>query len=43
VHPMVLRRYEDGSLTARWNAGPTRAANRLSADERRLLCVLRGS
>jgi DNA topoisomerase-1 len=43
VHPMVIKRYEDGSLTERWNAGPTRAANRVTAEERRLLCILRGS
>ena len=43
VHPTVLKRYEDGSLAQRWNAGPKRAANHLNAGERRLLCILRGS
>jgi DNA topoisomerase-1 len=43
VHPIVVKRYEDGSLAERWNAGPARGANRLSTDERRLLHVLRGS
>jgi DNA topoisomerase I len=40
VHPTVLERYEDGTLTALWEAGPKRAAHGVSADERRLLHVL---
>jgi DNA topoisomerase-1 len=43
VHPTVIRRYEDGSLAQRWAEGPARAANRVSADERKLLHVLRTS
>lgn len=41
VHPVVLTRFQDGSLAERWAAGPSRAASGLSADERRLLAVLR--
>lgn len=40
VHPTVVKRYEDGSLPELWAAGPSRAANRLSAEERKLLHVL---
>jgi DNA topoisomerase-1 len=43
VHPSILKRFEDGSLVDEWNAGPSRAANHLTADERRLLHVLRAS
>jgi DNA topoisomerase-1 len=43
VHPTVIKRYEDGSLSELWAAGPARAANRVSADERKLLGVLRSS
>jgi DNA topoisomerase-1 len=41
VHPTVIKRYEDGSLPERWAAGPSRGANKLSADERRLLALLK--
>ncbi|MEY2396968.1 MAG: topoisomerase [Actinomycetota bacterium] len=41
VHPTVLRRYEDGTLGDLWASGPSRAAHGNSADERRLLVVLR--
>jgi len=41
VHPTILRRYEDGSLAELWAAGPKRAAHGVTADERRLLHVLR--
>lgn len=41
VHPTVIRLYEAGSLVERWRAGPSRAAGGLTADERRLLHVLR--
>jgi DNA topoisomerase-1 len=43
VHPTVIKRFEEGSLVDAWNAGPSRGANHLSADERRLLHVLRAS
>jgi DNA topoisomerase-1 len=41
VHPTVLTAFEKGKLAALWEQGPTRAANRLSVDERKLLVVLR--
>jgi DNA topoisomerase-1 len=41
VHPAVIARFEDGSLAEQWAAGPSRGANKLTADERRLLAVLR--
>jgi DNA topoisomerase-1 len=41
VHPAVLRRYQDGSLPRLWAAGPSRPARGISADERRLLGLLR--
>jgi DNA topoisomerase-1 len=41
VHPTVLRRYEAGTLSALWDAGPNRAANGVTVAERRLLHVLR--
>jgi DNA topoisomerase-1 len=40
VHPTVIRRFEEGTLAQRWAEGPTRAANRLAANERKLLHVL---
>jgi DNA topoisomerase I len=43
VHPTVIKAFEDGTLAEGWSAGPSRGANHLSADERRLLCILRGS
>jgi DNA topoisomerase-1 len=41
VHPTVLTSFEKGKLAELWEQGPTRAANRLSVDERKLLVVLR--
>ncbi|HUR77491.1 MAG TPA: hypothetical protein VMZ22_06065 [Acidimicrobiales bacterium] len=40
VHPVILKRFEDGTLPKRWNAGPSRAAGGLTRDERRVLHVL---
>ena len=42
VHPKVLRAFETGALQRVWNEGPGRGAKGLTADERRLLAVLRG-
>lgn len=42
VHPKVLDSFERGVLQPRWEAGPSRAKAGLSADERKLLVVLRG-
>jgi DNA topoisomerase-1 len=43
VHPAVTTAFEEGRLQRWWEAGPNRAAKGLSADERRLLLVLRRS
>lgn len=40
VHPAVIRRYEDATLPALWAEGPSRSANRVTANERKLLHVL---
>ena len=40
VHPVVLRAFENGTLADKWEAGPSRAANRLSVNERKLLALL---
>ncbi len=40
VHPVILSSFERGTLPELWTAGPTRARNHVSADERRLLHVL---
>jgi len=41
VHPGVVDAYLDGSLPARWAAGPARQAKRMLAQERKLLHFLR--
>jgi DNA topoisomerase-1 len=41
VHPKVIDAYIDGTIAERWDSGPRRAAGGLSADERRLLALLR--
>lgn len=41
VHPAIPAAYASGQLADWWRDGPTRAAARLAADERRLLGVLR--
>ncbi|MDP1793080.1 MAG: hypothetical protein Q8K63_02990 [Acidimicrobiales bacterium] len=41
VHPAIIRRYEDETLADLWADGPSRAAHRLSANERKLLHVLK--
>jgi DNA topoisomerase-1 len=40
IHPIVIERYEDGTLPARWAKGPTRDGHGLIAEERRLLVLL---
>jgi DNA topoisomerase-1 len=40
VHPDVVEAYLDGSLTERWEAGPSRPGRRLITEERRLLALL---
>lgn len=40
IHPAVVTAFEEGDLVTRWQAGPSRAARGLSADERRLLHLL---
>ncbi|MEY2405430.1 MAG: topoisomerase [Acidimicrobiaceae bacterium] len=40
IHPVVIERYEDGTLPARWAKGPSRDGHGLIAEERRLLHVL---
>jgi len=41
VHPSVVASYEEGVLAEWWHDGPTRAAGRCTAEERRLLVLLR--
>jgi DNA topoisomerase-1 len=41
VHPKVIDCFERGSLPEQWSSGPSRAAHRLTADERRLLAILK--
>jgi DNA topoisomerase I len=41
VHPAVLAAYQQGRLEDWWRDGPTRSAQGLSPEERRLLVVLR--
>jgi DNA topoisomerase-1 len=40
IHPIVIDQYLGGSLPARWEAGPRRAAGGLDPPERRLLEIL---
>jgi DNA topoisomerase-1 len=40
IHPVVIDQYLAGSLPARWEAGPSRAAGGLDPPERRLLEIL---
>ena len=40
VHPVVLESFERGTLQDSWHEGPTRARNRVTAPERKLLRVL---
>jgi DNA topoisomerase-1 len=40
VHPVVVDRFLDSSLADVWDAAPSRAANGLIAEERKLLAVL---
>jgi DNA topoisomerase-1 len=40
IHPVVLQSFEKGTLPDLWASGPSRARNRVIADERRLLHVL---
>jgi DNA topoisomerase-1 len=40
VHPVVLDSFARGSLQEAWEKGPTRARNRVSASERKLLRLL---
>jgi DNA topoisomerase-1 len=42
VHPKVLSTFTEGKLSELWDTGPRRAAAGLTADERRLLRLLRG-
>ena len=42
VHPTILDSFEKGTLGAAWLDGPSRGGKGLSADERRLLHLLRG-
>ncbi len=41
VHPAVVASFEEGLLGDWWRDGPTRAAGRCTAEERRLLALLR--
>jgi DNA topoisomerase-1 len=41
IHPMVVDRFVDGSLTERWDEAAPRAPRGLHADERHLLALLR--
>jgi DNA topoisomerase-1 len=41
VHPAVVASFEEGLLADWWRDGPTRAAGRCTAEERRLLALLR--
>jgi DNA topoisomerase-1 len=41
VHPRVVDAYQDGSLQAHWKSGPKRPKKGLTADERRLLLLLK--
>jgi DNA topoisomerase-1 len=41
VHPKVITSFERGVLQSRWESGPNRDRGGISADERRLLHVLR--
>jgi len=41
VHPLVIEAYAAGELTERWSGRAPRSPARLSADERRLLALLR--
>jgi DNA topoisomerase-1 len=40
VHPVVIDRFTEGSLTEMWDGAPSRGANGLIAEERKLLAVL---
>jgi DNA topoisomerase IB len=40
IHPIVIERYEDGTLPAQWAKGPARDGHGLIAEERRLLRLL---
>jgi len=40
VHPTVLETFASGALHETWHTGPTRARNRVTAAERRLLLLL---
>jgi DNA topoisomerase-1 len=40
IHPVVIERYEDGTLPARWAKGPSRDGHGLIAEERKLLHLL---
>jgi DNA topoisomerase-1 len=43
VHPLVVERFVEGTLSRLWADGPARAAQGLDASERRLLHVLDGA
>jgi DNA topoisomerase-1 len=40
IHPVVIERYEDGTLPARWAKGPARDGHGLITEERKLLHLL---